>query len=135
MSGTSRARARKGLLPPALAVVLATTGAAAGCVSGSHGGRPSEAPIESRAADTIGTVAEGNPKAGKEIFAERCSQCHSLDPRRSDERVNLADLRPSFEVVVEAVEGGGIVMPSFARRLSDKEIRDVAAYVTESLRR
>jgi mono/diheme cytochrome c family protein len=135
MSGMSRARSRNGLLPPALALLLAATGAAAGCVSGSQGGRRSEAPIESGATDTIGTAAEGNPKAGKEIFAQRCAQCHSLDPRRSDERVNLGDLRPSFDVVVEAVEDGGIVMPSFERRLSNEEIRDVAAYVTESERR
>jgi mono/diheme cytochrome c family protein len=85
--------------------------------------------------DTIGAAPEGNPEAGREIFAERCARCHTLDPRRPDPRVNLGDLRPSFDVVVDTVERGGIVMPSFARRLSDEEIRDVAAYVAESVGR
>jgi mono/diheme cytochrome c family protein len=48
--------------------------------------------------------------------------------------VNLGDLQPSLEVVVDAVKGGGIVMPSFRRTLSDEEIRDVSAYVTASVR-
>jgi mono/diheme cytochrome c family protein len=135
MNGTSRVWGGKRFLPPALAILLAATGAAVGCVAGSQGGRPPDAPIESAATDTIETAAQGNPEAGEEIFAQRCAQCHSLDARRPDQRVNLGELRPSFDVVVDAVERGGIVMPSFARRLSDEEIRDVAAYVTESATR
>jgi mono/diheme cytochrome c family protein len=90
--------------------------------------------VESAPSDTSGTAAEGDPEVGEEIFQQKCAKCHSLDPDRSDRRVNLGELRPGFDVVVEAVERGGIVMPSFARRLNDEEIRDVAAYVTESVR-
>jgi mono/diheme cytochrome c family protein len=134
MSGTIRARAGKSFLPPALAILLAASGAVAGCVTGSDEARPSEAAIESATTATSGTAADGNPAAGEEIFAQRCAKCHSLDHGRSERRVNLGDLQPSFDVVVDAVERGGIVMPSFRRTLSDEEIRDVAAYVTESVR-
>jgi mono/diheme cytochrome c family protein len=45
---------------------------------------------------------------------------------------NLDEAQPSFDQVVEQVTEGGGAMPSFKDRLSEKEIRDVAAYVSES---
>jgi mono/diheme cytochrome c family protein len=134
MIGTRRAVAGKGLLPSAIAALLAASGAMAGCVSGTEEARPSEAPVEPAATDTSEIAADADPAAGEEIFAQRCAKCHSLNPGRSDRRVNLGDLQPSFDVVVDAIERGGIVMPSFRRKLTDEEIRDVAAYVTESVR-
>ena len=141
MTGTRRGWAGKGLLPSTIAALLAASGAVAGCVSGTDEPRPSRAAVESAptdtsaaAADTSAFAADPDLAAGKEIFAQRCAKCHSLGGGRSGRRVNLGDLQPSLEVVVDAVKGGGIVMPSFRRTLSDEEIRDVSAYVTASVR-
>ncbi len=70
-------------------------------------------------------------RAGKLVFVTACSRCHTLAPGdwRGD-RVNLADLQPSYRATAEKVSGGGIAMPSFAGKLSEGQIRDVAAFVT-----
>ena len=75
-------------------------------------------------------TARPNPRAGKRVFVTACSRCHTL--KRGDRRgnrVNLAELRPSYRVVVAKVTGGGIVMPSFKGKLSERQIRNVAAFV------
>jgi mono/diheme cytochrome c family protein len=38
-------------------------------------------------------------------------------------------------VIVEKVAGGGIAMPSFAGKLSERQIRNVAAFVTAEVAR
>jgi mono/diheme cytochrome c family protein len=45
---------------------------------------------------------------------------------------NLDELKPSFDAVVSQVTNGGGGMPAFADQLSEQEINDLAAYVTES---
>jgi cytochrome c6 len=77
------------------------------------------------------TIARPDPRAGKRVFITACSRCHSLQPGDwTGDRVNLADLQPSYRVIVEKVMGGGIVMPSFEGKLSKRQIRNVAAFVT-----
>jgi mono/diheme cytochrome c family protein len=44
----------------------------------------------------------------------------------------LDDLQPDFETVVQQVTTGGGGMPAFSERLSEQQIRDVAAYVSEN---
>jgi mono/diheme cytochrome c family protein len=85
----------------------------------------------------IRTVAGPDRRAGKRLFVAACSRCHTLDPRDlTGDRVNLAALQPSFPVTVQKVRDGGIAMPSFKAKLSDRQIRDVAAFVTaEAARR
>jgi mono/diheme cytochrome c family protein len=135
MNLASHAHGHQRLLLFALASLLAASGAAGGCATENQEARPSEATFDRAATEARGSVPSGNFEAGKEIFAQRCAKCHSLGRgRASDVGVNLRELRPSFEVVVEAVERGGIAMPSFGRRLSDDDIRDVATYVAESVR-
>ena len=71
------------------------------------------------------------------MFVAACSRCHALESGAwTRDRVNLTDLRPSYRVIVEEVTGGGIAMPSFEGKLSERQIRDVAAFVTaEAARR
>jgi cytochrome c6 len=76
------------------------------------------------------TIARPDPRAGKRVFVTACSGCHTLKPGDwTGDRVNLADLQPSYRVIVEKVTGGGIVMPSFEGKLSERQIRNVAAFV------
>ena len=83
------------------------------------------------------TIVRPEARAGRRVFLTTCSGCHTLEPGDwTRDRVNLTDLRPSYQVTVEAVTGGGIGMPSFEGKLSERQIRDVAAFVTaETARR
>ena len=45
---------------------------------------------------------------------------------------NLDDAQPSYDMVVERVTNGAGVMPSFKDQLSEKQIMDVAAYVSST---
>jgi hypothetical protein len=45
---------------------------------------------------------------------------------------DLDDLQPSFETVVRQVTNGGGGMPAFEGDLTEKQIRDVAAFVAEN---
>jgi mono/diheme cytochrome c family protein len=79
------------------------------------------------------TAAEGDAAKGKEIFAAQgCGSCHTLADAGSSGSVgpNLDDAKPSFDLVVERVTDGAGVMPSFKDKLSEQEIKDVAAYVS-----
>ena len=70
---------------------------------------------------------------GAKVFAEAgCGGCHTLEAAGSNGSVgpNLDDASPSFDEVVQKVKEGGGGMPSFAERLSEEEIRDVAAFVS-----
>ena len=88
-------------------------------------------------AATAPTVARtvppnADPTAGKAVFATAgCGSCHTLGAAGAGGQIgpNLDALRPSYAQVVAKVEHGGGGMPSFARRLSAKQVRDVAAFV------
>ena len=85
----------------------------------------------------VRTIVRPDARAGRRVFATACSRCHTFKPGNwTGDRVNLTDLRPSYRAIVEAVTGGGIAMPSFEGKLSERQIRDVAAFVTaETARR
>ena len=117
---TTRPRGRAGnrrncvlrLLPLGL---IATAAAAAGC-----GDSP--------------TPPDGAAQAGRQVFAQAsCGGCHTLVAADARGQVgpNLDELRPDFEQVANRVRDGGDGMPAFADRLTDGEIRSVAAYVAE----
>jgi mono/diheme cytochrome c family protein len=75
---------------------------------------------------------EGEPD-GEAIFAEAgCGGCHTLEAAGSSGKVgpNLDDAKPDAALVVERVTNGMGVMPSFKGDLSEKQIQDVAAYVS-----
>ena len=71
--------------------------------------------------------------AGKQVFASAgCGGCHTLKDAGSTGNVgpNLDQLKPSQPTVAHQVEVGGGAMPSFKGRLSDAQIKAVAAYVS-----
>jgi cytochrome c553 len=79
--------------------------------------------------------AQGDAANGETIFADQgCGNCHVLEAADSSGAVgpNLDESKPSFEKAVEQVTNGGGGMPAFGDKLSEQEVRDVAAYVVES---
>ena len=85
-------------------------------------------------ADTGGAASEGDPAKGKTIFASAgCGGCHTFSAAGSTGTVgpNLDDASIDFEGAVAQVTNGGGGMPAFGDRLSDQEIADVAAFVTQ----
>ena len=132
---------RFGLL--AIAVTAATAGASLGYYVSGDGSRvtaatPRTVTVMKTVTETVvRTIVRPDARAGRRVFVTACSRCHTLEPGDwTGDRVNLVDLRPSYRVIVEEVTGGGIAMPSFEGKLSERQIRDVAAFVTaEAARR
>lgn len=84
---------------------------------------------------TLEADAEGDPEAGREVFSSAgCTSCHTLAAAGSSGTVgpNLDEAKPSFETAVEVVTNGRGAMPAFGDQLSEEQIRDVAAFVSES---
>lgn len=78
---------------------------------------------------------QGDAAAGRAVFDEAgCGGCHVLSAAGSSGNVgpNLDESQPDFGLVVDRVTNGEGAMPSFSDRLSEQEIRDVAAFVSES---
>jgi len=84
-------------------------------------------------ADT-GAATEGDPANGKTVFASAgCGGCHTFSAAGSTGTVgpNLDDASVDVDAAVQQVKNGGGGMPAFGDRLSDQEIADVAAFVTQ----
>jgi mono/diheme cytochrome c family protein len=59
-----------------------------------------------------------------------CQKCHTLTPGDwAHDKLSLADLQPSYWTTREKVTNGGAAMPAFKTKLSEREIRNVAAFV------
>ena len=85
------------------------------------------------AANLQSARANADAANGKKVFASAgCGGCHTFSKAGSSGSVgpNLDDASPSFETVVTQVTNGGGAMPAFKDRLSEQEIRDVAAFVS-----
>jgi mono/diheme cytochrome c family protein len=118
---------RLALLLAALTLVLG----AAAC-----GGEEDETATPETVVGTVEEPAapEGDPAKGKEIYASAgCGGCHTFGPAGSSGSVgpNLDDSSASFEDAVNQIKNGGGGMPAFGDRLSDQELSDVAAFVTQ----
>lgn len=75
----------------------------------------------------------GDATRGKAVFASAgCIGCHTLKAAGAAGTVgpNLDQRRPAYALVVQRVTNGKGAMPSFKGRLSDDQIKDVAAYVS-----
>ena len=84
---------------------------------------------------TTGAEGAGDPAAGEAVFASAgCGGCHTLAAAGSGGTIgpNLDEASPSYDKVVERVTEGKGAMPSFADQLSEQQIQDVAAYVSQS---
>ena len=123
----------------AAVVILALGLAAAGCGGGEEATPTPETvegsvsqPTTTQAA-TTGATAEGDATAGKAVFASAgCGGCHTLKDAGTSGNVgpNLDDAKPDAALVTDRVTNGQGVMPSFKGQLSEKQIADVAAYVS-----
>jgi mono/diheme cytochrome c family protein len=124
----------------AIAVAAATSGAFLGYYVSEQRSRVTAATGERTVTvrkTVIRTIARPNHRAGRRVYLAACSKCHTLEPGEwTDGRVSLGDLQPSYRAAVEAVMEGGIAMPPFQGKLSERQIRDVAAFVAaEAARR
>jgi mono/diheme cytochrome c family protein len=85
--------------------------------------------------DTGSGGGEGDAAAGKDVYASAgCGSCHTFEDAGSSGTIgpNLDDSSTDFDAAVEQIRAGGGGMPAFEGQLSDQEIADVAAYVTQS---
>jgi ferredoxin-NADP reductase/cytochrome c553 len=79
-------------------------------------------------------TATGSVAAGKAVFASAgCAGCHALTAAGANATVgpNLDEARPDAARVRELVANGKGAMPAFEDELTPREIRDVAAFVSE----
>ena len=84
-------------------------------------------------ADT-GSATEGDAENGKKIYASAgCGGCHTFSAAGSTGTVgpNLDDAAIEVDAAAQQIKNGGGGMPAFGDRLSDQEIADVAAFVTQ----
>ena len=137
-SGTMRRAA-------ALLSLVVCSAALAGCGGGEEvsptpetivGTLPAATTAEESSTEPESNV-EGDPSNGAKVFASAgCGGCHTLEAAGSSGSVgpNLDDSQPDTELVIDRVANGQGAMPSFADSLSEQEIADVAAYVSESTR-
>jgi mono/diheme cytochrome c family protein len=117
----------------AVAAVAVLLGLATGC-GGDDDDEGAGTTETTATTETTGT-AEGNAAAGKDVFASAgCGGCHALSDAGSSGTVGpkLDGANLSFDRVKEQVENGGGAMPAFKGQLSDQEIADVAAYVSQA---
>ena len=73
--------------------------------------------------------------AGEKVFSDsRCLHYHALEAAGASRTTgpNLDETELDYSDIVEKVEEGGGGMPSFRDRLSETQINNVAAFVSES---
>ena len=117
-----------------VALVAKETGEAEAAAE-THTTATATTPTETAPTETAPTGTEatgGDPAAGKVVFTANCGGCHTLSDAGTTGAVgpNLDEASPSEDKVVERVTNGQGVMPSFAGTLTDRQIADVAAYVS-----
>jgi cytochrome c551 len=81
--------------------------------------------------------AEGDPEAGAEVYsAAGCGNCHVFEPAGSSGSVgpNLDESDVDYEEAEQQIRNGGGGMPAYEGQLSDEEIANVAAFVTQDRR-
>lgn len=69
---------------------------------------------------------------GTTVYADNCAVCHG-DTGGGGTGPKLAGAAYALDKVIDSVFNGNEAMPTFGGSLSDQEIADVAAYVTEDL--
>ena len=74
---------------------------------------------------------------GKEVFSKiqpACATCHTLQAAGAEGQVGpvLDELRPDAARVLRALKAGIGVMPSYAERMSDSDMKAVASFVAHA---
>jgi mono/diheme cytochrome c family protein len=79
-------------------------------------------------------ASSGGGDAGKELFTQNCSSCHTLAAAGASGKVgpNLDQLKPGPDLVTTQVTNGGGGMPAFANKLSEEQIKQIADYVSQN---
>jgi mono/diheme cytochrome c family protein len=121
-----------------LALTLGLLGA--GCLDGTETAATPETVVGTLQTTTTDTAdpaldLTGDPTAGKAVFTSAgCVGCHTLADAGATGNVgpNLDEAKPDNELVVTRVTKGQGAMPAFAGQLTDQQIADVAAYVTQA---
>lgn len=81
---------------------------------------------------------QGDPVAGARIVQDvadpPCGACHTLEAAdlAGTAAPNLDELRPGYARVLRAIRSGPGAMPSYDDQFGDRELHDVAAYVSEA---
>jgi mono/diheme cytochrome c family protein len=106
-------------------------GGGKGAGAGAKKAKPEEKPKQGGG----GEAAAGNPEAGQEVFATNCSICHGSDGHGGNGGPDLRTMpKAKTEAgAIEQVTNGGGGMPPFKGTLSEEEIENVAAYVTQDV--
>lgn len=124
-----------------LALAVLTLAVAAGCGGGDETSPEPETVEGTVPAETGGGTdgggggGEGDVAAGKEVYASAgCGSCHTFADAGSTGTIgpDLDESSVDFEAAAEQIRTGGGGMPAFEGQLSEQEIADVAAYVTQS---
>jgi mono/diheme cytochrome c family protein len=98
-------------------------------------GATQTAPTGTEEGDQPEQPLEGDPAAGKELFAANgCGGCHVLEDAGASGTAgpDLDSLQPGYEESVEQITNGGGGMPAFGDQLSEDEIKSLAAYIVEA---
>ena len=79
----------------------------------------------------------GELARGKELFSKiqpACAVCHTLQAAGAEGQVGpiLDELKPNAERVLRALRAGIGAMPSYADKLSDKDMRALAHFVAQA---
>jgi mono/diheme cytochrome c family protein len=114
-----------------LALALVLPFALGACGSGEE--RNTEAETVQGSVPQEEAPAEGDAAAGEEIYASQgCGGCHTFEAAGSSGAVgpNLDEQQPSFEDAYRQIQNGGGGMPAYGGKLSEKQIADVAAFVS-----
>ena len=81
-----------------------------------------------------GAGGRGDAERGKAVFASAgCGGCHAFEAAGSNGTAgpDLDASKPDYDAAVEQIANGGGGMPAFKGQLSDEQIADVAAFVSE----
>ena len=124
-----------------LLTIFAFSAGLAGCGGGEEVSPTPETIVgtlpEATTAEQPTSTLQGDASNGAKVFASAgCGGCHTLEAAGSSGTVgpNLDQAQPDASLVTQRVTNGQGAMPSFADSLSEQEIADVAAYVSESTR-
>ena len=122
------------------------TGTLGGAVTIGTGTNPTETPVAEgdattaaetteAAGETTVVDVEGDAAAGAAVFTSAgCGGCHTLAAAGSAGAVgpNLDEAMPDYALVMDRVTNGMGGMPAYAGQISETDIQNVAAYVSQN---
>ena len=82
-----------------------------------------------------GQQTTGDAAAGKTVFSDNCAGCHGVDGTGGNGGPDLTTIPSAKDAaaVTKQVENGGGGMPAFKGTLTQQQIKDVTAYVTQEI--